>query len=360
MQELDINGKIVQVDVDLDMPLLWVLRDVLDLTGTKFGCGMALCGACTVHLDGQATRSCVLPGRERRRPQDHDDRGDRRLEIGQRRADRLGCRRRSAMRLLPVGPNHVGRGTARKEPEPDRRRHRCGDEREYLPLRDLQPHSRGDPRCGPACTGKRMTRTATRDTDQSRRTFLKRRAAVGGGLVLGFLLPPALRCGRLCAQPRPRRTATTPIERLRRDRHRRRRDLDHAQVRDGPGRLHRARAAARRRARMRPQERAHRDRAGRGGLQQPVHSGAVHGRQHEHFFELGCAANRGRHRTYDAGRGRRRPMAGRDRYLQSRTECRLRAWRTQSELRRTRGGRGQDGRCRTRRRSTEALRASSP
>jgi len=61
MQELDINGKIVQVDVDLEMPLLWVLRDVLDLTGTKYGCGMALCGACTVHLDGQATRSCVLP-----------------------------------------------------------------------------------------------------------------------------------------------------------------------------------------------------------------------------------------------------------------------------------------------------------
>ena len=61
MQELDINGKIVQVDVDSDMPLLWVLRDVLDLTGTKYGCGMALCGACTVHLDGQATRSCVLP-----------------------------------------------------------------------------------------------------------------------------------------------------------------------------------------------------------------------------------------------------------------------------------------------------------
>ncbi len=61
MQELDINGKIVQVDVDLDMPLLWVLRDVLDLTGTKYGCGMALCGACTVHVDGQATRSCVLP-----------------------------------------------------------------------------------------------------------------------------------------------------------------------------------------------------------------------------------------------------------------------------------------------------------
>jgi len=61
MQKLDINGSIQQVDVDPEMPLLWVLRDVLDMTGTKFGCGMALCGACTVHVDGKATRSCVLP-----------------------------------------------------------------------------------------------------------------------------------------------------------------------------------------------------------------------------------------------------------------------------------------------------------
>jgi isoquinoline 1-oxidoreductase alpha subunit len=61
MLELNVNGKIHRLDVDPDMPLLWVLRDTLDMTGTKFGCGMALCGACTVHLDGEATRSCVLP-----------------------------------------------------------------------------------------------------------------------------------------------------------------------------------------------------------------------------------------------------------------------------------------------------------
>lgn len=61
MQKLNINGKIHQLDVDADTALLWVLRDVLDMTGTKYGCGMALCGACTVHIDGQATRSCVLP-----------------------------------------------------------------------------------------------------------------------------------------------------------------------------------------------------------------------------------------------------------------------------------------------------------
>ena len=58
---LNINGKAHAVGVEGDTPLLWVLRDVLGLTGTKFGCGMALCGACTVHLDGKPVRSCVTP-----------------------------------------------------------------------------------------------------------------------------------------------------------------------------------------------------------------------------------------------------------------------------------------------------------
>jgi isoquinoline 1-oxidoreductase subunit alpha len=58
---LTINGKVRTVDVDPDMPLLWVLRDELDLKGPKFGCGAGLCGACTVHLDGQPVRSCQLP-----------------------------------------------------------------------------------------------------------------------------------------------------------------------------------------------------------------------------------------------------------------------------------------------------------
>ncbi|HEV8017739.1 MAG TPA: (2Fe-2S)-binding protein [Steroidobacteraceae bacterium] len=59
--KLTVNGATRELDIDPDMPLLWAIRDHLELTGTKFGCGMALCGACTVHLDGQATRSCVLP-----------------------------------------------------------------------------------------------------------------------------------------------------------------------------------------------------------------------------------------------------------------------------------------------------------
>jgi len=59
--DLTINGQPVSLDVDPEMPLLWALRDVAGLTGTKFGCGKALCGACSVHVDGQVVRSCVLP-----------------------------------------------------------------------------------------------------------------------------------------------------------------------------------------------------------------------------------------------------------------------------------------------------------
>ena len=61
MPYLTINGYAQQVDVDPDTPLLWVLRDTLGLTGTKYGCGIAQCGACTVHIDGVATRSCSMP-----------------------------------------------------------------------------------------------------------------------------------------------------------------------------------------------------------------------------------------------------------------------------------------------------------
>ncbi len=61
MITLNLNGKSTTLDVDGDMPLLWVLRDIVGLTGTKYGCGMGLCGACTVHLEGAPVRSCVTP-----------------------------------------------------------------------------------------------------------------------------------------------------------------------------------------------------------------------------------------------------------------------------------------------------------
>lgn len=61
MHTFNVNGKAVNLDVEDDMPLLWALRDELGMTGTKFGCGVAACGACTIHIDGVATRSCVMP-----------------------------------------------------------------------------------------------------------------------------------------------------------------------------------------------------------------------------------------------------------------------------------------------------------
>jgi isoquinoline 1-oxidoreductase subunit alpha len=61
MAQISVNDRMIDVDAAPDTPLLWVLRDHLAMTGTKYGCGMALCGACTVHIDGVATRSCVLP-----------------------------------------------------------------------------------------------------------------------------------------------------------------------------------------------------------------------------------------------------------------------------------------------------------
>lgn len=61
MTVLNVNGKARQLDVPDDMPLLWVLRDVLGMTGTKFGCGVALCGACTIHIAGKPVRSCITP-----------------------------------------------------------------------------------------------------------------------------------------------------------------------------------------------------------------------------------------------------------------------------------------------------------
>ena len=92
---IKVNGKTHSVDVDGDTPLLWVLRDVLGMTGTKFGCGMALCGACTVHIDGVATRSCITPIDSIGSVRDHDDRGDRRDARRAPRSRRPGSTARS-------------------------------------------------------------------------------------------------------------------------------------------------------------------------------------------------------------------------------------------------------------------------
>ena len=75
MTKFNLNGRDVSVHSPDDAPLLWVIRDELGLTGTKFGCGIGMCGACTVHVDGRATRSCITAVRRGRRRQGDDHRG---------------------------------------------------------------------------------------------------------------------------------------------------------------------------------------------------------------------------------------------------------------------------------------------
>ena len=94
MIELNVNGKSHQVDVAPDTPLLWVLRDTLKLTGTKYGCGQALCGACTVHLDGAPTRACIVPV--------SDAAGQKITTIEAVDADRVGKAVQDAWRRLDV------------------------------------------------------------------------------------------------------------------------------------------------------------------------------------------------------------------------------------------------------------------
>ena len=142
MISLDINGKRQNVDLPGETPLLWTLRDELGLTGTKFGCGMALCGACTVHVDGQAVRSCITPISAVA--------SKKIVTIEAVGADAVGKALQAAwvdigsapVRLLSGRPDHVRGRAAEAQAEADRRRDRRGHERQHLPLRDLHAYPR--------------------------------------------------------------------------------------------------------------------------------------------------------------------------------------------------------------------------
>jgi hypothetical protein len=125
---IKINGVDRTVDVDNDTPLLWVLRDVLGMTGTKFGCGMVLCGACTVHVDGAATRSCITPV-DSIGSSDHHDRGDRRHSGGGQDPEGLARPGGRAVRVLPVEPDHVRLGAPCRQSTSDGCRYRRRDVR---------------------------------------------------------------------------------------------------------------------------------------------------------------------------------------------------------------------------------------
>ena len=120
---ITVNGKAHSVDVDGDTPLLWVLRDVLGMTGTKFGCGMALCGACTVHIDGVATRSCITPIESIGNSSITTIEAIGATRTGARDPEGVARPRSRSMRLLPIGPDHVRFGAASEQPASDRFRH---------------------------------------------------------------------------------------------------------------------------------------------------------------------------------------------------------------------------------------------
>ena len=212
MAKLNVNGQGREFEAEPDTPLLWVLREQLGLTGTKYGCGVAQCGACTVHIDGVPTRTCVLPGLDGR-------------ARTRRSSPSKACRRRHRIRCRRPGSRSTCRNAAsasrgmimaaaallKAKPESHRRRHRRGDD-QHLPLRHLQPRARGDqgrrrrrrrraPDCDPARRREhRMTTSSSRGAASSARPP---RAA--GGLVVGFHIP--------FAGARRRRSGAAPARR---------------------------------------------------------------------------------------------------------------------------------------------------
>jgi isoquinoline 1-oxidoreductase subunit alpha len=112
---LTVNTKKYTVEADPDTPLLWVIRDYVGLKGTKFGCGMALCGACTVHLDGQPTRACQTPVSTVKNQKITT------IEGRPPRTASLDRRASTPVWLLPVGPNHGRRRPDPRQQKPNRR-----------------------------------------------------------------------------------------------------------------------------------------------------------------------------------------------------------------------------------------------
>ncbi len=138
---LNVNGERHEVDVPPEMPLLWVLRDVIGLTGTKYGCGVAACGACTVHVDGEAIRSCVTAVGDVAGSvttiEGLDPEGNHPVQRAWRDGNVPQCGFCQPGQIMQAAALLAG------EPAPGRRRDRRGHGRQHLSLRLLPAHPRG-------------------------------------------------------------------------------------------------------------------------------------------------------------------------------------------------------------------------
>src|SRR6266699_4871745 len=201
MPNLNINGRNMSVEAANDTPLLWAIREQLQMTGTKFGCGAGLCGACTVHVNGEAVRSCQTPLSDVAGKKITTIEG---LSEGRpSAAEGVDHRAGSAMRLLPIRADHAGSGAALQELQSDQGRSDRAHGRQSLPLHDLFAHPEGDHARG-IRNAHRLERrnraegnmnthvkiTQTEPADLSRRSFLVGSAAAG--LALGYSAVPGL------------------------------------------------------------------------------------------------------------------------------------------------------------------------
>ena len=142
--QLTVNGRSSTVDVPADTPLLWVIRDVLKLKGTKYGCGIGQCGACTVHLNGKAVRSCQTPvSAAANAPittlEGLSADGTHPVQVAWLEIDVPQCGYCQAGQMMSAA------ALLAQDAQADRSRHQCGHEREPVPLRNLYSHSPGDP-----------------------------------------------------------------------------------------------------------------------------------------------------------------------------------------------------------------------
>ena len=251
MVTFTINGSSRSFDGDADMPLLWYLRDELGLTGTKFGCGGGFCGACTVHVDGKAVRSCLTPMRALDGAQGRHHRGaERRPEAPG--AGAPGCEQtsRSAATARPARSCRPRRCSA-KNAASDRRRHRRRHGWQHLPLRHLSAHPRGDQARG---GGSGMTLTTGSPTvvttNVSRRHFLGGMFSAGAFVVAARFVPESLLAQTAVVSHAGRRGGA-PSQRLSGHRSRRHGAHRDAPLGDGHGYPHLAPHGRRRRARCR-------------------------------------------------------------------------------------------------------------